>query len=234
MESSDFSFKTRHYVAMLPADEADFSTALRAAFPNIKFLPSEYYMRWDGEGRTFFRKSSELDLTYLESLNAPQYSQLLAWLEPDGWTPIWYERVVDRPLMDSSLQEQNSFHLLRNEPRLQFRFDRSVIRRDLYPIRSYKGSWAPRQERTRLEAGRIWSRFRKDDREHRAFLDRVWRLLGKLTTNRLVYYSMETREPYPSDSPEKNCPVWAGYHAIAWCNADPDRYIDDFRPPNAN
>jgi len=42
-EQQAWNSKCRHLVAMTSKDVADFSGALREAFPNIRFLREEYY-----------------------------------------------------------------------------------------------------------------------------------------------------------------------------------------------
>ena len=215
---------------MLPADEDDFSAALRAEFPNIRFVRRDYWERRRADGKALPMEPPELELKYFNSLSCAEEIYYTAWLEPDGWEPEWYEHVLaDGPLLDVTGRLWPWIYLLRNEPTLQFEFHTSRIFEEPYPKVLAPELAAPLM--SYVAGGGISGVYLRDDVEHKRFLGRVWRILNRLTTNRLMLYNMRTRKPVEPREPEKGLDVWAGHHAVAWCRANADRYVDHrYRP----
>lgn len=202
MAGSTKASKSRQLV--MDREDADaFSRVLLEAYPRIRFVPFEYWRRWiGGEGHPWEDlKPPHLDLQYFDSLGDPSEWRFRAWVEPKGWQPDWQG------------PNENGIWVIKNQPHLQFVFERGMT---IPP------------EHTNLQAGRVWAYFGKDDREYRAFLNRLWRILAKMTTNSLLLVDRETKE---LRGPTVRCTTWAGPHAIAWCREDPMRTLDsDLRP----
>ena len=111
--------------------------------------------------------------------------------------------------------EQGRCLCIVNRPRLQFTFERS-------------GRFPP--DYLDLFVGRIWAYYLKDDKEHLRFLNQVWRIVAKLTTNVLDVLDPKSGEVL---RPAARTMIWAGPDAIDWCRADPRRRIDgNLRPVN--
>lgn len=199
-------FSKSRELRMHMKDAADFTVALRAAFPDIRFLADDYTgqkmaMRWpDGPSRT----KPTAPLTYRTGLDDPLERRFWVWVEPPGWQPRW-EHWANH--------EGRKIWRVENEPRLKFHFDRSGI-----------GTAFP----NRLRDGSIWAYYAKGDAEHLAFLNKVWRMAEKLTTNWL-----DTMCDDGTVFATGRTPIWVGQHALRWCAASPKRTIDDYlRPPS--
>jgi hypothetical protein len=69
------------------------------------------------------------------------------------------------------------------------------------------------------------------DEEARLFGVRVWRILGKIATNKLKGGTPETNAYYGGDrklmSESKGGMYWAGHQALAWCRAGGERRMLD-------
>ena len=200
---------------MLPADSEDFSTALREAFPSIKFIrfPCLYTLR-----KTLGREEllpEDLSLFYCDSLaqrfeiDTPESrmwdSKIIAWLEPEGWEPFWIGPTCPR-----------GDYAIANEPR---------------PYFGYLGSRIHMRGGSEfLSEGFITSTFPKNDKKFRSFLNKVWRILGKLTTNVLTCIDIKRDLPYgPAERQFMGC---CGLHALAWMREAPNRYVlGNRRPP---
>ena len=73
----------------------------------------------------------------------------------------------------------------------------------------------------------LWGRYAREDKEQRAFLKKVMRLLGKVATNKLAGFVPGSRTDLMAI---RSCDVWAGFHAIEWCREDPRRRLGGCRP----
>ena len=203
MASSDKASKMR-IMAMAPVDADDFSVALKEAYPSIRFTDYDY-------GYVDIRKSGRIRsipmkiLHYCNSLTDPETWRFRVWLEPEEWTPHW------------TGPNENDVFVIPNKPTFQFIYDSSSLD-------------VPRPDN--LRPGRIWAYYKNEDKEHLRFLNRVWRIAARLTTNILDVVDEQTGDiRYPSG----HTMVWAGYHALDWCRADPARRIDNtLRPADSN
>ncbi len=202
---------------MLPADSEDFSIALREAFPSIKFIryPRLFTLR-----KTLGRddlQPEDMSLFYCDSLaqefeiDTPESrmwdSTIIAWLEPEGWEPFWIGPTSPR-----------GGYTIANRPRLYFSYLSSGAR-----YYREKGNLI-------LREGFIASTFPRNDKEFRSFLNKVWRILGKLTTNVLTCIDMKSGMPYGPAGPIfiNTC----GLHALEWMREAPNRYVfSNCRPP---
>lgn len=193
-------FKSR-LIAMNEADAEAFSVSLREAFPDIRFLRHDYWKRFE-DGRTIFLRPPGLVVPYYSSLASPDDDFFLVWREPAGWRPDWQG------------PNKDGIYAIANEPRLQFVFDRC---------------WLPQHLDSRsIPNGRIWARYEPGDKEHIRFLNQVWRLSQKLTTNILKIIDPQTGAVI---NPRCRDAIWAGFNALQWCREDPSRVIDENRRP---
>ena len=132
-------------------------------------------------------------------------SKIIAWLEPEGWEPFWIGPTCPR-----------GDYAIANEPR---------------PYFGYLGSRIHMRGGSEfLSEGFITSTFPKNDKEFQAFLNKVWRILGKLTTNVLTCIDIKRDLPYgPAERQFMGC---CGLHALAWMREAPNRYVlGNRRPP---
>jgi len=209
-------FKTR-YTCINHADAGDFSRALRQAFPNIRFLRAPYWeysiflgQRKDGCWRTKRIKNEppNLHLPYVDTMGVEDGGDFLAWLEPEGWEPLWFG------------PNQNGIHFIANQPKIWFKIGVSHE----YPNWGHPGT-------TALSEERIESRYYYADKEHLAFLNKVWRILEKLTSNTYIYHDRKTLAP---KGPTHQYGTWSGHHARRWCLEKPNRYLRcNLRPMEA-
>ncbi len=101
-----------------------------------------------------------------------------------------------------------------NLPRLHFVFERA----DLLPPRC-----------TDLREGRIWAYYERDDKEHLAFINKVWRICAKMTTNVFDGFDNQTgKRTHRAIRTE----IWAGPDTVRWCRGHHRRRIaGGLRPP---
>ena len=207
----------RRQPAMLPADSEDFSNALREAFPSIKFIrrPSQFTLR-----RTLGRdelRPEDLSLFYCDSL-AQDFelgtdecfkwdSTITAWLEPEGWEPFW---IGPTP--------ESGNYVIANKPRLYFSYGASGP------------GFYKENGNLILRDGFITSTFPRNDKEFKSFINKVWRILSKLTTNVFTHVDRKSGRPYgPAKPTVIDC---CGLHAMDWMREAPNRYvISNCRPP---
>jgi hypothetical protein len=210
-------FKTR-YTCINAADAHDFSLALKEAFPNIRFVRAPYWeyfivlgQREDGywSHERVVNEPPNLHVPYVDTMGVEDGSRFTAWLEPEGWEPLWFG------------PNESGIHFIANEPRHWFMIG---ISHDI-PFSRLPGPTTVRDER-------IESSYYFEDKEHLAFLNKVWRILEKLTSNVYVYYDGKTFEP--KGVVTKGHTLWSGHHLRRWCLERPDRFIDfDLRPPES-
>lgn len=213
-QEEKYSTKRRQF-AMTDADSEAFSSALRDAFPTIRFVryPSQSHLK-----KTLGRDElwpEDFTLMYCESLahridlDSPEIWRwdrdgFTSWLEPDDWEPFW---IGPTPY---------GHYIIANKPKLFFWYSESSI-------------YHRRSEST-ISGGHISSSFPKGDKEFISFLNKVWRIFGKLTTNVLTAVDKKRNLPYRPAEPQFMCAC--GYHALAWMRKEPNRYVfDNLRPP---
>lgn len=191
----------RREVAMISQDAEAFSIALLEIWPDIKFLNNKTGQEIiERDGKIVGRRPKK-NLRYYSSLAEPEVFSFHVWREPEDWDPLWLG------------PNKYNVYELPNKPRFRFTYEASVIR----PNR-----------RTQLDSGRIWGLYHKEDKEHLSFLNKVWRLTAKLTTNVLDVHDRETGEVLQHSYRSMH---WVGHHTAEWCRADPDRRIDEsWRP----
>lgn len=189
-------------LAMDAVDADDFSDLLRADFPDIRFVDYEYWLL-PGPPAYVNREPPNLQVPYRPSLADPAEWRFRVWREPEGWQAVW------------SGPNKDGLYFITNKPTVQFVFERGCI---------YEGT------PTVLHCGRIWAYYDADDREHLQFLNKVWRLSAKLSSNIIQFVDRDTK--LPVESPGRG-PVWIGRHAAQWCLEDSRRTIDErVRPPD--
>ena len=83
-----------------------------------------------------------------------------------------------------------------------------------------------------LSDGRIPGNWSDDNEEEKAFLRQVWRLLGKLTTNRMQVGHVKSGTVYSGDT--RGGEYWAGHHALLWCRGAPRLMLNGLYRPREN
>lgn len=235
-------------VMMTRDDARAFSETLRAAFPRIRFVSFDYaskfldFAAWkaaqDRAAAGGMNRPSALDFTrspdnelpdYFPSLGAVSETRFWVWVEPPHWRPRWRRR------------ERSDILVIENFPRLSFYFwrggynlpdprrakereddlDPGVIDLALQPLS------LDRQEAVTLRGDRMLGGWRKGDDSAKAFVHKVWRLLGKMTTNRLIAVDSRTRNPIPPDGTAMAEPyVRAATDALKWARWRRHNYLE--------
>jgi hypothetical protein len=82
------------------------------------------------------------------------------------------------------------------------------------------GSWFDAEGRSTLAEGKVVARYTVGDKEHIAFINKVWRLAAKLSTNRTpwCYHDLASGQilgPYVANI------IWIGHEALKWVREDP-------------
>jgi hypothetical protein len=177
-------------------DARAFSQALAEAFPRIRFLSFHYdHNREYVDGVGWQLKDPIVHkIPYRDSLGEPEERRYWAWVQPKGWRPRW-----EGPNAEKGFR-------IANTPRLNFVFEKSVI---------------PLGRATDLTEGRMWAFYDRDDKEHLSFLNKVWRICAKMTTNVLDSEHWRTG---PKRSHNVKGP-WVGPDAMRWCRENPKRRL---------
>ncbi len=239
---SAFLWKTRNLVALTRKDADAFSDALRAEYPAIRFLRADYWEPWidldatkeqrrlinagdlpPGTPWRVMRHPRADSLHYLPSLEGAVW-RTTVWIEPRGWRPRW-----------SAAPNREGIYTIINEPRFQFEFTRSrYIRWHNRLAFDEPPESIPEDEILVLDCNRLVGHYRRDDKEHLAFLRRVWRILDKHATTELAHCDLKTLEPRGVSGIRD---VWVGFDAMAWLRRDRRHYVSGggvfFRPPEA-
>ncbi len=234
-------------VLMTLPDSFHFSEALRKAFPRIRFVREDYsrkfrdYAAWKaaiGEAEQAGRPSpSALDFTrdpgnewpdYFSSLGDVLEDHFCVWVEPRNWRPRWRAS----RLSDS--------YYLANLPKLNFYISRGGFAfADVRRTAPLEGNPEPEihgltyppfpldtKEIIDLRGGRISASWFKGHEAGRRFVHKVWRILDKMSTNRLVAIKRGTTEPIPPDgSPSMQQGVRALRGALSWARARRHNYL---------
>ena len=92
--------------------------------------------------------------------------------------------------------------------------------------------WDERQPKKRespvdVRGGRISAIYDNSDEEVERFLEAVWHITAKLSTNVIDAVNMKTGKIYPG----MRTTAWYGYHALDWCRQDPHRVLDGYLRP---
>ena len=197
---SPVHFRTRS-VCFLEEDLAAYERALRHAFPDLRILPRDYWgaleKEWWHKGQVTRPLPANLQVPYRESLNTKDDRLLMVWREPPGWSPRW------------GRHPESGVIVILNAPERMFFFDRIMGR-------------FQRGEREDFDPGRVWGSYHPDDKDQKAFVAKVVRLVTKVATNKLAGFgpgSLTELRPLVS------CELWAGPQAIEWCRHDPRRRL---------
>ena len=196
-------------VCLLAKDVEAFEGVLLAAFPDLRFL-------WmDAARHTNLTKAdgNPADggwpvfgaVPYVESLHQEEDGCTRAWRESPGWQPIW-----------GRTEYSGRNDIILNNPERTFNYRRGYIRARMN---------VRRPELIFFEEGMLWGRHAHEDKEQKAFLQKVIRLLGKVATNKLAMFARGSRTEL---IPAKPCHIWAGYHAIEWSRRHPYHVLGTF------
>lgn len=214
---------------MTPQDTAAFSDALKAGFPNIRFVSLDYWRpfvdwpRFKEDCRQNERRWKQRlprppvvyhlrdlagePLHYWDSLAHRAETDFQAWIEPPGWRPEW------------GPPDWQGVRELENMPALEFTFRRSHFE-FLGPKRWHSFNDEPvalnGRETIVLHGTTFEVRWNRYDTDGEAFGKNVFKILRKLTVDLFINVDRETRKAW-SDKPAR-MPSYclAGHHADAW------------------
>lgn len=220
-------FKSLRQLELSSIDLDRFSAALQESFPAIRFMHADFEEHWierqygydevHGYGPNRLRMISERmrpphgdAMPYAQSLRDLPHKRVRVWLEPPGWKPQW-----------SAKPYRRGRYVLLNEPELHFIFLRSM-----YIVAGPEGSrnFIPEppakladDEVCCLWGGHMYGPYFADDIEQQNFLKIVWRIVRKVTTNKLVLVDLPTLE---FRLVPKTLSLRAGLDAADWTRRD--------------
>jgi hypothetical protein len=173
-------------------DWADFDALLKDWIPNLVYANIDRLKR---------------QLTYYPSIEAAIDAHLWGWLTlwvpESGWTPDW----------DADPEDRIRLYKVINLPSLSFEvWPRAKLEQRI----SFRG----RVFET-FSQGDIHARYDLNDRQVRAFIDKVYRLSGKIVTNKFVV-DVDTGEILRQIS---DWLFWGGRDALASCHTHPNRFL---------
>jgi hypothetical protein len=166
------------------ADADEFSAELGKAFPDIRFTS---FAPWNWVGDDLHAPAP-----YFSSLGVPEESDFVAWREPTGWEPVW----LPRPRLGGIY--------IANTPDVQFTFHRSWPRKY---VEKFTGTTMES-----LTSQVIYSYYFRSNLEHLQFLNKVWRIIGRMSTNVLDLDSPITGERAKC----VRANFWVGPDALKW------------------
>jgi len=242
-----FHVKVHECVLVTREDALTFSEELRKAFPRIRFVSDEYATKFfdvdawhqaiDEAERNGRATPRRLDFTrdptgawpdYFPSLADVLETRFRVWIEPRNWRPRW------------RLRRRDDLLTLDNQPQLYFTFRRSNYslpdprRRDglhgdpHLPTDNLESvpDLIDRKEPVLLEGHRMLGGWNKGDDVAKAFIHKVWRILDKMSTNRLVAVDRRTFMPIPPDGSAHPEPyVRASLDALVWARGPRHNYL---------
>lgn len=221
------AFRRTWNLFMMPADVAAFSDALKAAFPDIRFISREYWRQYSdakrcrADGREsdrrhklglprlpfnwHMRDPTREPLRYWDSLADPSERFYIAWIEPPGWKPVWTPPHTD------------GVRYVANAPRLWFDLHHGHFE---WPRDTYNHYSEPEHINAReslLLAGNTFEvRWHPGDGEAEAFGKKVYNILRRLTVSRFLVFSIEDRKAFRREAHDLRTLCLAGDHAAAW------------------
>ena len=197
-------------MCLLREDVEALERLLLDAFPDLRFLWGNLWRRASlatADGHQVGVQQVHEPIPYIESLYQERLGWTMAWREPPGWRPVWGRR------------EEAEYLIVLNQPPRRFGFLKGSIGRGGNPVQ---------RNLVNFRDGLLNGRYAREDKEQKAFLSKVMRLLGKVATNKLAIFAPDSRTRL---IPAKPGYVWAGYHAIEWCRQDPRRRLGGaYRP----
>lgn len=222
-------FRRTDTLCMTRADLAEFSDALRAAFPAIRFVPTHYWKpfvdlkRYQADCREYERRL-RLDLPrtsarihmrdptgeplhYLDSLVDPAESFFYAWIEPPGWRPVW------------GPEDHIGVRRIENTPRLWFELTRSAYvakRGNFWRRHDTMPDLLNARETIQLDGYGFEVRWNPSEPEAEAFGKKVFNILRRLTVSRFVEVDHKDRRAFWRDARNMPWRCLAGRHAVAW------------------
>lgn len=224
-----------HSLCLTEKDERDLDALLHEAFPSLRTIREHYWKRYDG-GKTVYPKRPGEPLEYVSGLPAVRDGGIRSvnvWNEPDGWAPEWYPSRSQLPLdhPDPESDDAPIRYFIGNEPRQKLRYHAAG-----YKMNGIATGWLvenfnrhPVPPVIVLEGAFLVAQYADGDTETIRFLDKVWRIVKKFATNKLVRVN-----PYTNHflrPPEKGVWTWAGPDAIDWCRLSPHHLLgSNYRP----
>ncbi len=197
------------HLVMDDMDDAMFSLALRDVFPTALFLPGG-------------RPATEPRLHPCRSIPECDGTAILILVPEPGWQAKF------RPNGQS-----RQWYVMENPPPLHLLYSRTTWFRG--------GPGRPRWafDLPAPEFGTINTNYDRGDAAQRRFVNTVWRVLARLTTNRLKAGIDADRFVRQTDV--RGQMVWVGHHVLEWCAGAPKRMIggnrrpcDDWEPPETS
>lgn len=211
-------------VCFLTEDAAALTIAMRARFPDLRFVPYHYDWAIDkmehnpetGQLEPTY-KAGDRTLRYVDGLADPASHGTYAWIEPPGWQPEWMDREELGKLLDG-LAYKPDFHfyrrtdLITNLPPRCILFDRS----------EFIGN--------EMRHGEISVDFGEHQDERLAFFTAVLEIVESMS-NPYLQPQQAPGEPESARPPALHSRVWVGPQARAWLAADPRRTTSHFMWP---
>lgn len=188
-----------------PKDADAFSDALRERWPGITFQRHAYWELQE-KGHSAYKENWK-DIDEYPSLGATDEGMIRVFVKPDGWEPVW----TDGP-------NESGLHFIENLPEMDFIYQSSI-----FIGKNGMRAWGD-DPKFSISSGRLSIIYNKDNKEHERFLNAVWRIVAKLSTNIVDILDMETGEVRHH---AQRTTTWCGYHALDWCREDPRRRLDE-------
>lgn len=191
------------------ADATEFSSALRAAFPRLRFTSEDHWKpfvdwdHWHAEIEAWRRRDPRgletepirhrmrdptgQSLQFWDHLGVADERAFNGWIIPDGWMPEWGET------------DKYGVRRIVNPPRLALFFRRGRFhcpdRRPLKEPVHFDAPPEPRsdQEMLELEGSQLQIRYNRYDEEAEAFAKTIFRILYKQVVDRFITVERRSR-----------------------------------------
>lgn len=214
------------YVFMTRADEDRLCAALRETFGdfqvvNVNKSLDSPKVEWRDRITAFPISSSPPDAPYGVSIVEIYFPWPKWQLRAE---PLYYNKLGTEEEKLASY----AGHVVKTSSPLHVRFDRSkYLGTELMPQYPWR--------REALVNGFIQTAWCSEGpyvEAQEEFVRKVFRLVGKMTTNRLRFLRFDEQERIVLDEAKKGYWYWAGEDALRWCREDERRVLTEFMAPN--
>lgn len=229
-------------ISMTRTDEDRLCDALREEFGDFKVV--ETHRSWETpkiewrESISSFQPFARIGAKPVSTSAGPPYEDMGAKLVGVSTVDIYFPwpkwELVGEPLYwdETGTEEQKKAsyagHVVETSSPLSIRFDRSEF---LTTESMPEYSW----QREALINGYIqtaWCSEGPYAEAQQAFVRKLFRIMGKLTTNRMRFLRFDEKGRITLDEAKKGYMHWGGEDALRWCREDETRVLTEFSALN--
>lgn len=224
------------YICMTRTDEDRLCEALREEFGEFKVVSTKTSDTPDIEWRdriSAFKPFARIGAKPVRNVSGPPFPETSAKLVGVSTVDIFFPwlkwELMGEPLYwgktETEEQRKASFsgYVVMNSSPLSIRFNRSQF---LTTEKMPEYTW----QREALINGTIQSAWCSEGpyaEEQKVFVRKLFRILGRLSTNRVRYLQFDEKGRITLDEANKGYTFWGGEDALRWCREDENRVLTE-------